>query len=76
MMSDLSIVSGNEVALVRLQSGRRVLMMGTPGAVNIGPFSKRVIDSSELRAIHMQARGLISSTPGAESGQSHYSRCS
>ncbi len=43
MMSDLSVVSGNEVALVRTHSGRRVLLMGTPDAVNVGPFSKRVI---------------------------------
>ncbi len=35
MMSDLSVVSGKEVALVRLQSGRRVLMMGSAGRVNV-----------------------------------------
>jgi hypothetical protein len=70
MMSDLSLVSGNEIALVRMQSGRRVLMMGTPDAVNVGPFAKRIIahthpqgslrfSSPDLRAL--QKRGQHSS---------------
>lgn len=35
MMSDLSVVSGNEVALVRLESGQRVLTMSGPNAVRL-----------------------------------------
>lgn len=70
MMSDLSVVSGNEVALVRMQSGRRVIMMGTEDAVNVGPFSKRIIahthpegslrfSNADIRAL--QKRGQHSS---------------
>jgi proteasome lid subunit RPN8/RPN11 len=42
-MSDLSVVSGNEVALVRMQSGRRVMVMGEPNAVVLPPQTARVI---------------------------------
>jgi RHS repeat-associated protein len=70
MMSDLSVVSGNEVALVRMDSGRRVLLMGTPDGVNVGPFSQRIIahthpkgslrfSNADIRAL--QKRGQHSS---------------
>lgn len=42
-MSDLSVVSGNEVALVRMQSGRRVMVMGEPNRVVLPPQTSRVI---------------------------------
>jgi hypothetical protein len=43
MMSDLTRVSGNEVALLRMRSGRRVLRMGGPKSVPLGRFVDRVI---------------------------------
>lgn len=43
MMSDLSLVSGNEVALFRMRSGRRVIRMGSPKSVYVGKFVARVI---------------------------------
>ena len=43
MMSDLSVVSGNEVALVRLANGNRVMTMGGPNAVQIPRTTSRVI---------------------------------
>jgi len=49
MMSDLSIVSGNEVALVRLQSGRRVLVMGGPNSVSLPPRTARIIAHTHPR---------------------------
>jgi hypothetical protein len=43
IISDLSVVSGNEIALIRLESGRRVLTMGGPNAVRIPKTARRVI---------------------------------
>ena len=42
-MSDLTLVSNNEVALLRLTGGRRVLRMGGPTSVKLGPEVQRVI---------------------------------
>jgi len=43
MMSDLSVVSKNEVALIRMESGRRVLVMGEPNSVSLPSQTSRVI---------------------------------
>jgi len=43
MMSVLSVVSGNEVVLVRLGNGNRVMTMGGPNAVQIPRNTTRVI---------------------------------
>lgn len=42
-MSDLTRVSGNEVALLRMQSGRRIIRMGGPTSVPVGRYVDRVI---------------------------------
>ncbi|HHK41133.1 MAG TPA: hypothetical protein ENJ50_01840 [Planctomycetaceae bacterium] len=69
-MSDLSVVSGNEVALVRLRNGKRVLVMGEPNAVKLPPNTVLIIahthpkgslrfSAADLRALN--ARGQRSS---------------
>lgn len=68
-MSDLSLVSGNEVALIRLADGTRVMRMGVRNAVDI-TGAKRIIahthpkgslrfSQADLRALN--ARGQRSS---------------
>jgi hypothetical protein len=42
-MSQLSVASGNEVALVRMQSGRRLLIMGEPNGVRVPDRTCRII---------------------------------
>ncbi len=49
MMSDLSVVLEKEVALVRLRSGRRVLVMGESNAVRIPATTSRVIAHTHHR---------------------------
>jgi hypothetical protein len=43
MMSDLTLVSGNEVALLRTVGGRRILRMGGPKSVPLDKYVDRVI---------------------------------
>lgn len=42
-MSDLSVVSGNEVALIRMESGRRLIVMGGPNTIALPPRTARII---------------------------------
>jgi hypothetical protein len=43
MMSDLSIMSGNEVALIRMESGRRLIVMGGINTIILPPRTARII---------------------------------
>ena len=40
-MSDLSVVSGNEVALVRMANGKRLLVMGGSNTVQLPPNTEK-----------------------------------
>ena len=70
MMSDLSVVSGNEVGLLRMASGKRLLVMGGPNAILLPRNTARIIahtppkgmlrfSGADLRALN--ARGQRSS---------------
>ena len=43
LMSDITLNTGNEVALLRLKNGSRVLRMGGPGEVTLGANVARII---------------------------------
>ncbi|MBM83313.1 MAG: hypothetical protein CMJ78_22355 [Planctomycetaceae bacterium] len=53
MMSDLSVVSGNEVGLLRMADGRRLLVMGGPNAIRLPRNTARII-------AHTHPRGRLS----------------
>ncbi len=42
-MSSLSVVSGNEVALIRMESGRRLIVMGGPNTIALPKGTARII---------------------------------
>jgi len=43
LMSDLTLATGNETALLRLSDGTRVLRMGGPTSVSLGRNVKRIV---------------------------------
>jgi RHS repeat-associated protein len=43
LMSDLTLATGNEVALLRMTDGRRILRMGNEASVSLGRDVKRII---------------------------------
>ncbi len=69
LMSDLTMNTGNEVALVRLSDGTRVLRMGGPGSVTVGSDVETII-------AHTHPSGRLSFSPavvGALNARGQYS---
>lgn len=67
MMSDITMATGNEVALIRTASGRRILRMGGPDHVTLSKFDKRIIahthPSRRLKLSDADTRSILKHNP-------------